>query len=149
MSEVLDAYFEQYAASVEAMNSLSLTTLRGETSPTAAECSVYAHRLAGLETSLLSKRDQLNLLWLRYRACVVAALQEEAITCMELAATATRTSAKKFAFAKLPQVGHADDDRHQARVMADAAEDEFWPLALNIRAQLAVKGLRKAAKTNN
>jgi hypothetical protein len=141
----LDDHFAQYAESVKAMRSLRFPTLRHEQNPSASECSEYAKRLANLETSLLSKQDQIDLLWLRYRACVIVGDALQAIECLELASILTAKPAKQFAFAKLPQIGHADDSRHQAITMADSAEEEIWHLSLTQRAKDAIKILRKAA----
>jgi hypothetical protein len=136
MSGLVTDHLTQYAASTEARNSLRFPTLRNEPPPPAADCVAYADRLAALETGLLSKRDQVDLLWLQYRAWMNAGQQQQAVECLEKTAAIAATPAKKFAFAMLPQIGHADDDRH---------EEEFWPTALSGRAAAAVKALRKAS----
>lgn len=147
MASQLDAHFSQYAASVEAMKSLRFPTQSNEPAPAVLDCIAYADRLADLETNLLCKRDQIDLLWMRYRACVIAGQQPQAVECIELAAAISATPTKQFAFAKLPQIGHADDDMHQARVMVEAAEDEYWPVAIKARAMAAIKSMRRAART--
>ena len=141
----LEAYSLQYSASINAMQSLQWPTLRNESLPAATDCIAYAERLAALETSLLSKRDQIVLLWLQYRAWITAGQQHQAIECIQKTAAITAIRATKFAFAKLPQIGHADDDRQQVRIMADAAEDEFWLAEIHDKAQAAIKTLRKVA----
>jgi|GEM_PF-3097719 len=142
----LDQYFVQYQASVAAMQSMQFPSLRDDPLPTATECRAYAQKLAALETDLLCKRDQIDLLWLEFRAWMHAGAQLEALACMERAAPVVAVSAKKLPFAKLPTIGHTVDERRQVHVMVEMAEDGFWNTELSERVKASIKALSKAAK---